>query len=409
MITINGPRLLDDLRALAAFGRYETGVDRVAFSPADLAARRWLTERFAAAGLKAHLDGFGTVYGTMPEVGKTLLIGSHSDTVPKGGWLDGSLGVIYALEIARAFREAGLSQRGIGIDVVSFQDEEGTYLACLGSRAFCGDLDAAAIAAARGKDGRPLTEAMAAGKLAGEPVRRDPARHLAFLEAHIEQGPRLEAAGRSIGVVEAIVGIRRLWLQSAGQADHAGTTPMPMRRDAGEPLLRFAAWVLHRFAAVAGPQTVWNIGSLALEPGAANVVPARGSLSFEFRDPDAARLDALEAEVLAAIADIRQGCRARLDAAVTTRIAPVAMDARIVGALAAAARELGHDPLMLASGAGHDAMILARHMPSGMLFVPSIGGRSHDVSEDTREEDIVAGCAVLARTAARLAQELADG
>jgi N-carbamoyl-L-amino-acid hydrolase len=406
LIEINPARLLADLRALAAFGRYETGVDRIAFSPPDVEARLWLKDQLAEAGLDASIDRFGTVYGSARNASKAILIGSHTDSVPKGGWLDGSLGVIYGLEIARAWAEAGLAKLGTSIDVVSFQDEEGSYLACLGSLAFCGELDPAAIEAARAKSGKRLADAIAESGLSGDPIRRDPSRQLAFLEAHIEQGPRLENAEKSVGVVNGIVGIRRLIVRTSGQADHAGTTPMNVRRDAGAPLLRLGAWVQDSFSAMAGLDTVWNIGNIVLEPGAANVVPARGSLSFEFRDPDSARLDALEARVLATIAGLQQHGRANIAAEFTTRIPPIAMDPSAANALAAAARDLGHEPLLMPSGAGHDAMILARHIPAAMLFVPSIGGRSHDIAEDTKEADIIAGCAVLARGAERLAMEM---
>src|SRR5271166_1102594 len=192
MIPVNGDRLLSDLRQLASFGRFKTGVDRVALSPADLEARRWLMRRMQEAGLEPQMDEVANVYGRDPKAKRALLIGSHTDTVPKGGWLDGALGVIYGLEIARAARERG-DPSPVGIDVVSFQDEEGTYLAFLGSRIFCNDLSEPEIDAAKSGEIR-LRSALAVVDRPKSPHRIDPRRHVCYLEAHIEQGPRLERA-----------------------------------------------------------------------------------------------------------------------------------------------------------------------------------------------------------------------
>jgi len=230
---IDAARVLTDLRALARFGAHGTGVSRPAFSAADIAARRWLAARFAEAGLAAHMDGVGSVLGRDVRAGIVLLAGSHSDSVPAGGWLDGALGVIYALETARAWRRAR-PDSAVGIDVISFADEEGTYAACLGSQTFCGTIDDVAWRS------DALRTALAAAGLSGRPDHRlDADRHKAYLEAHIEQGPRLEAAQVDVGVVVGIVGVRRLQVCFAGRADHAGTTPMAMRRDAGAALFAF--------------------------------------------------------------------------------------------------------------------------------------------------------------------------
>ncbi len=160
MIRINGKRLLADLRELASIGGFKTGVDRVALSAKDIEARRWLVDKLTAAGLQASMDRVGNVLGRDPEAKQAILIGSHTDTVPKGGWLDGALGVGYALEIARSAIEAN-EPHAIGVDVISFEDEEGTYLPFLGSRSFFGDLEANEIAAAKSKDGASLAAALA--------------------------------------------------------------------------------------------------------------------------------------------------------------------------------------------------------------------------------------------------------
>ena len=271
---VNGDRLLSDLRQLASFGRFKTGVDRVALSPTDLEARRWLMQRMQEIGLEPHMDDVANVYGVHPGAKRALLIGSHTDTVPRGGWLDGALGVMYGIEIARAARESGEPSL-IGIDVVSFQDEEGTYLAFLGSRMFCNELAPAEIDAARSA-GVSLRSVLSAVPPAKNPLRIDAARHVCYLEAHIEQGPRLEQAGRRIGIVTGIVGIRRFRIRTRGQADHAGTTPMANRRDAGAALLRLAAQVAREFPALGGKDTLWNIGSIVFRPGAPERRAERG-------------------------------------------------------------------------------------------------------------------------------------
>ncbi|RAI43383.1 M20 family metallo-hydrolase [Rhodoplanes roseus] len=405
MIAIRGDRLLDDLRTLARFGAYETGVDRVALSDLDLAARRWLVERLQAAGLAAAMDRVGNVLGRDPDADKAVLIGSHTDTVPIGGWLDGAMGVIYALEIARAFREAG-GRGPVGIDVVSFEDEEGTYLPFLGSRSFCGTLKPGEIEAARAEDGGPLPAALAPLAGASAEFRLDPARHLAFLEAHIEQGPRLEAAGRKIGVVTGITGIRRFRVTATGAANHAGTTPMAMRRDAGAALIRLAAWIGETFPALGGAETVFTIGAMAFRPGAANVVPGEAEMAVEIRDLDVAILDQMERALAERVAAASEGGVA-VAMVRTTLVAPTAMADEIVAALAAAADAAGHPPVMLPSGAGHDAMEVGRVLPAGMLFVPSIGGISHHVAENTSDADIVLGCEVMADAISRILQKIA--
>jgi N-carbamoyl-L-amino-acid hydrolase len=396
MPRIDGDRLLSELRELATIGRYETGVDRVAFSDADIAARRWLLRKFSEAGLEATIDRVGNVFGVTRGVPSAILIGSHTDTVPRGGWLDGALGVIYGLEIARSADRSGVC----GIDVISFQDEEGTYLPFLGSRSFCGDLAAAEAGAARARNGRTLSDALAAVANEAPSLRLDPARTLAYLEAHIEQGPRLEAARRRVGIVTGIVGIRRFRVIARGRADHAGTTPMASRHDAGAALIGLASWLASEFPRLGGPDTVWNIGSIAFHPGAANVVPGEAEMIVEFRALQTQVLDRLESRLRERASQNTGGVTTDLEE--TARVTPTEMARPLVDLLAAAAQSAGEEPLLIPSGAGHDAMVLARFVPAAMLFVPSIGGRSHHVSENTSEADIVLGCEVLAEAVARL-------
>ena len=399
MMTIDGARLLKDLRELAGFGSFGTGVDRPAFSDADMAARRWVCDRLAQAGLDAAIDNVGNVLGRA-DADRAVLIGSHTDTVPKGGWLDGALGVVYGIEIARTVRQADIAAGagGTGVDVISFQEEEGAFLPLMGSRAFCGEVSGAEFDAASNGEGRGLRQAIADWGLDGNPPARvDAKRHTAYLEAHIEQGPRLEAADLKIGVVTGLVGIRRFRINCAGQADHAGTTPMDMRRDAGAALVRLATALLDMFEAEAAPETVWNIGQVTFRPGAFNVVPEAAELLVEFRDTSPDRLVRLGDSLAAVVAAADGASNVAVTAVDAGGIAPAQLDQRLQAAITAAAADCGAPSVALQSGAGHDAMVLSKHVPAAMMFIPSIGGRSHHVAENTSDDDIVLGCRVLAR------------
>lgn len=388
-------RLLGDIRSLAAIGRVESGVHRPAFSKEDMAARYWLREKMAEVGLDAEVDSIGNVFGRMRDRTHAVLIGSHSDTVPYGGWLDGAMGVIFGLEMIRAFAESG---DGPGIDVVSFQDEEGTYLSFFGSRAFCGDDLAAEIEAARNPDGVRLVDAMGAAGLSGKPTTHlDPKRHLAYFEAHIEQGPILERHREQVGVVTGIIGNKTFRVTFHGEANHAGTTPMAMRHDAGAAALAFGAAVHERIAAAAAAQTVWNIGFARFGPGAANVVPEVAELIVQIRDTDAVLLMRLAAIVSEAAREYAARFRATFDIVSMQDSPPALMAPPLVDLIDRAAADVAATRRRMPSGAGHDAMVLARHVPSAMLFVPSIGGRSHHVSENTADADIVRGAEVMLR------------
>ena len=404
MPTINPERLLEDLRHLATFGKVDTGVRRLSLSPEDMAARRWLVERMTDAGLDASIDGVGNVLGHSTNSGKALLVGSHSDSQPRGGWLDGALGVIYGLETARALRESRETWE-LAVDVVSFVDEESTFCGCLGSRTFCGLLTTEEFAGLASRlDGWPLSDAINEAGLSGiQPARLRPERHAAYLEAHIEQGPYLESDGNSIGVVTSIVGIRLFEICFTGQANHAGTTPMHLRKDAGVSLIRFADRLHTAFEQIAGPKTVWTIGRVCFDPGAPSIIPGRSELTLQFRDPQIEKLDELETKLRELVATADCADQAGVSITRTGATPPAVMDADLQQHVAAAADQ--HAPgkwMRMPSAAGHDAMILAEQLPSAMLFVPSIGGISHDFAEDTNQEDIVLGGQVMATAAASI-------
>ena len=392
-------RTIADLRRLAEIGKFKTGVHRPALSDVDLEARRWLCDEMRAAGLDAEIDGVGTVLGRAPRASVALLLGSHSDTVPFGGWLDGAMGCIFALAVARAW-SATASGAAVGVDVVSFTDEEGTFMACGGSRVFCGDLRLEDFDTARSASGESFTERLRALGLAGRPLARlDPARHRAFLEAHIEQGPRLIESGVAVGAVSGIVGLRRRRVTFHGQADHAGTTPMSMRRDAGAAMHAFAVAAVETLLAAGSPESVCNIGVVSVKPGAANVVPHEAEIVVEFRDLSTPVMERMDEALLSLIAARDGAGGVRIDSARIGVIEPTQMDARLITHIERAAGEVGASYMGMPSGAGHDAMILGRRIPAAMLFAPSVGGRSHHISEDTDEADIRRALRVYVRAA----------
>lgn len=406
MPQVDGARVLADLKRLAEFGRYKTGVHRPTYSPDDVASRHWIADRLAAAGLVPEIDGIGNVFGRNHLAPRRLLVGSHSETQPYGGWLDGSLGVVYAIELARVFT-ADPDCGGLGIEAVAWADEEGHYGQMLGSRSFTGAIDEAELAMCKSRDGVPLSVALEKAGFAGRPRELvEPARYVGYLEAHIEQGDTLDSSNGRIGVVEAIVGIRNFRVVFAGQQNHAGTTQMARRKDAGVAMVRLAAKIHDRFAEIAGPRTVWTIGRMLIDPNAPSVVPGRAEMQVQFRDTDTAVLDRFEARLheLAAAAQSAGPCAVTIEP--MAQVEPRAMDARFRNAVEKAAER--HAPgahLRMPSGAGHDAQILSHRLRSGMMFIPSLNGISHHWSEDTREEDIVLGAQVFADAAYLILKE----
>jgi N-carbamoyl-L-amino-acid hydrolase len=404
MPRIDPDRLLSDLRALRAIGAQGPGVVRPAFSAADMEARRWLRDRYADAGLDATIDGVGNVFGRSRCPGRALLIGSHSDTQPTGGWLDGALGVIYGLEVVRALA-ADAATQALPVDAVSFQDEEARFVGCLGSRSLTGALTKAMESGATDAHGTALADALRDAGLAGVPrLRLEPDRYAGFLEPHIEQGPHLEDAGLRVGVVTGIVGLRGIRLVFRGQQNHAGTTMMSRRRDAATALYDLAHRINQEFPAVAGERSVWTMGRVRIEPNATSIVPGYAELDLQFRDPEDGPLDAFESVVARLVDEFNARGGVTVEAIrARAPIRPSTMDERLRAHLEAAAER--HAPgrwQRMPSGAFHDAGIVSECVPAAMLFIPSLGGISHDFAEDSREEDIVLGCQVAADAAAAI-------
>jgi beta-ureidopropionase / N-carbamoyl-L-amino-acid hydrolase len=399
---INGERLLADLRTLSTIGgQADGGVDRLAWSEADLAARRWFAERIREAGLEPRVDAALNVFGHLPgSVGPRLLTGSHLDSVPNGGRLDGAYGAVAGLEVLRTMMESAdpLAAR---VEVVGFADEEGVRFGTglIGSLALTGELDLNRLREERDWQGVPIRQVIAT---AGREVDRmlDAQQHLpsiaAFLELHIEQGPRMETDGVDLAVVTGIVGVYREQVRVLGSQNHAGSTPFRLRHDAGRAAARAAAG-MRELVQTIDPEAVANIGVMQFHPGGVNVIPGRATFTLEVRhleEPVVHRIVETFKTNLETIS-AEEGCRA--DTQQVSWVPPARMNAEQMAILEAACQELGRKPIRMWSGAGHDAAILARHVPTGMLFVPSIGGVSHSPLETTSDEHLVLGARALLR------------
>ena len=400
---VDGVRVLADLNALRGIGAYKTGVHKPTFSEPHMQSLQWLAQRLPEAGLDAEIDGIGNVLGTSGRSGPKLLAGSHLESQNYAGWLDGPLGVVYALEAARVIN-AEPGANGI-VEVAAWCDEEGHFGSFLGSRSYVGALTEADIDAARDRSsGRTMRDALRDVGLAGRPrATAERGRHVGYLEAHIEQGRTLESGGLAIGVVTSIVGIWQYRITFEGEQNHAGTTRMDVRRDAGLALARFCVAIDERFPRSCGPRTVWTTGRITLDPGAPSIIPGRAEMLFQIRDDDPDVINRLEALLrdMAAEASAQGRCTVAVERIRTGT--PALMNAAFQQAIeAACVVRAGGRSIRMPSGAGHDAQVLATIMPAGMLFVPSIGGVSHHWSENTEDADIVTGAEVFVDACRRL-------
>ncbi|QBQ54539.1 Zn-dependent hydrolase [Nitrosococcus wardiae] len=407
-LRVNFERLQADVEALARIGRHENySLYRMAFSEGDRAAREWLQKRIQEAGLDLYVDGAANIHARFNWDGQrpSIMIGSHIDTVPGAGHLDGALGVLVGLECLRRFKELGLSLR-YGVEATAFTDEEGRFGGLLGSQAICGQLTPEAIYNARDLDGISLSQAMTAQGLNPSDIlraRRKPESLLAFLELHIEQGPVLEREGVSIGVVEGIVGLFKWEVTLKGTANHAGTTPMDMRQDAFQGLAEFAGEIPRILEENGSARSVATIGRVEIFPGAANVVPGSVKFSLDVRDTEAVILKDLADAFRRALSAIARRRGLMFEFEVLSEIEPVKCDPGLMEAIFDAARNLGVEPLQMPSGAAHDTQIMATLTRAGMIFVPSQGGRSHSPAEWTPWEDIETGANVALNTLYQLA------
>ncbi len=402
LLRINSERFLNDIHCLAQIGATaDGGVCRLALSPEDVAGRAWFEARVQESGLEFKQDGAGNISAQLPAANpdaQTLLAGSHLDTVFNGGRFDGALGALAALEALRTIKDAGIVPP-MHLEAISFTDEEGSFFSILGSQAMIGALDGESFANPRGG-----VEAFEAGLarlgLTTESIlsaKREPHSLCGFVEVHVEQGTRLEGAGLDIGVVTGIVGIRSAWVHFYGQAAHAGTMPLAKRKDAlwgaSEFVQRAKTLVMDQFT-----PGVMNCGQIEALPGAFNIVPAEVRMSLEFRNGSEPLLDEM-AEVLFGLAEEvaeANGLDLKIEMAHGCIAAPSAEP--VMGAIELACEALGLKGKRMLSLAGHDTQALATVTPSGMIFVPSVDGISHNPNELTHDEDLVNGANVLLHT-----------
>jgi len=397
---VNGDRIQQHVTALSKYGANpEGGVNRVAFSDADIAGRKYVAGLMQEAGLTIRTDAAGNIIGRREGSNAKLppiLIGSHTDSVPGGGNYDGDVGVIGAIEVAQTLQEHGVRLKH-PLEVVIFADEEG---GTVGSFAMIGRLqpDALDLTTHSGKTIRDGIRAVG-----GDPDRlaeavRKPGDLTAYVELHIEQGAILDESDIDIGVVEGIVGIRWWDVTVEGIANHAGTTPMNRRRDALLSAAEFALAVNRVATSMPGRQ-VATVGRIRAEPGAPNVIPGKVVLSLEIRDLDAAKMttvyDAIHAEA-DKIAQARQTPFTFTQLKVSSEPAPT--DPRLQRIISKAASSLNLSTKLMPSGAGHDAQEISHIAPTGMIFVPSVGGISHAPKEFTSQQDMANGANVLLQT-----------
>jgi N-carbamoyl-L-amino-acid hydrolase len=406
-LRIDGARFRREFDLLCQIGAYgDRGLNRPALSEAHLEARAWFSERAREAGLEVRVDGAGNHSAFLacgPGGAQTLLLGSHLDSVPKGGRYDGALGVLAALEVVRRVGEAGI-RLPFHLEAIDFTDEEGTLVSFLGSFAFCGKLSRDELENPRG-DREALIAGLARAGLSFDSVlsaQRDPASLACYLELHVEQGPCLEQAGVPIGVVTRIAGISFQRLRYLGTAGHAGTIDMQSRKDAAQGAAAFTL-AARRVVLEGFPDCFSNVGSIQLEPGFFNIIPETATLGYEFRAPDERKFRELKAALQGEAETAASRFGLGLEQEFLGARRPVVMSAKIQGAIRAATESLGLAHMPLVARAGHDAQPISDVCPAGMIFVPSAGGISHSPDEFTAWEDCEYGANVLLQAALRYA------
>jgi N-carbamoyl-L-amino-acid hydrolase len=406
-LTVNSGRLEQRIEKLAEYGKkQERGVNRVAFSDEDIQSRQYILTLMKEARLNTHIDEAGNIIGRREGTNPSLppiAFGSHTDTVPQGGKYDGAVGVLGAIECAQVLSENSVKTRH-PLEVIVFTDEEGGLI---GSKAIIGTLTAEALAVIT-HSGKTVREGIKA--LGGDPdaleraVRKKDA-FTAFIEIHIEQGSTLSSKGIDIGVVEGIVGINWWDVTIEGFANHAGTTPMDKRQDALLAAARLIIAVNKVVTSVPGRQ-VGTVGRINAEPGAPNVIPGKVVMSLELRDLSAEKIETVFQKIVKKAEAIAEQTDTKISfAPIEATAVPTPTDPSIRKIIAESAEELGLSNLFMPSGAGHDAQNMAKITPTGMIFVPSIGGVSHSPKEFTPAKDVANGANVLLHTILKIDQK----
>ena len=405
-LRVDGARLLRRIAALAEIGPLEGGgSNRLALTDADKEGRDLVVTWMLDLGLEVGIDEIGNVVGTRAgrEPGAPVMTGSHIDTVRTGGRYDGNLGVLAGLEVVEVLEAAGVTTRR-PLAVAFFTNEEGSRFQpdMMGSLAYVGGIPLEEALDVTGIDGATVGDELVRIGYAGSLPCPGPAP-AAFVELHIEQGPVLEARGVTIGAVEGVQGISWQELTITGQSNHAGTTPMSMRHDAGFAAAEIVAYV-RRLALEMGGHQVATVGRLDLHPDLVNVVPGKAVLTVDLRNTDAALLESAEAALAGFCRDLERREGVAIMSRSLARLDPVEFDPDTVLLVEQTAKGLGHSVHRLPSGAGHDAQMMARVCPAAMVFTPSRGGISHNPAEHTDPVDLEAGANVLLQVLLALAE-----
>ncbi|WP_457935439.1 Zn-dependent hydrolase [Mesorhizobium sp. 10J20-29] len=395
-IQMNAERLQKRVEAMAAIGALQGGgVCRLALTDADRKGRDHLVAEMKGLGLKVQIDAIGNIFGTRSarKSSPTIMLGSHIDTVATGGPYDGALGVLAGLEVVAALNDAG-AETELPITVAAFTNEEGARFApdMLGSLVFVGGFGLREALDTIGIDGKRLGDELERIGYAG--LDEGPREIAAYFELHIEQGPVLEDENVQIGVVGGVQGISWTELTVQGRSAHAGTTPLRMRLDAGLAAARIAAGVGDIVRNIGGEQ-VGTVGALTLSPNLVNVVAEKAVMTVDLRNPDESILELCEARLADLIEQVSEQERVTVERRCLARFQPVDFAPELVDEVEAAAKELGLTARRLYSGAGHDAQMIARIAPAAMIFVPSVNGISHNITEYTKPADLANGTNVL--------------
>lgn len=399
-LSINLDRVKNDIYTIGHYGYNpeDQGIYRQGFSDEDIKLRMWFQKYMDEIGLDTDIDGVGNVIGRLGDpADKTLLIGSHLDSVPAGGLFDGVLGVVAGLECIRVLKENNVPLKH-AVEVIGTSEEEGRFGGMLGAEALTGNLKMDWLERAKDANGEMLKDAMARQQFRyweATEVARDPDSLVGFLELHIEQGPVLEAEQQHIGVVEGISGVFKWLVKLIGKPDHAGTAPMNLRSDAFMGVADFAHEISRIIDEEGTDKTRLTIGTLELKPGFAHTVPGQADFTIVGRD--------MSEDVMHAVAD---SCRKVLSAIARKHklmfeyeqmswLAPRYCDRGMMDLLEKHSNALGYKTIVMPSGAGHDAQFFSDITPTGLLFIPSVGGISHAPDEWSHWHDVEKGCNVL--------------
>lgn len=402
---ISATQLHKTITELSKIGREpEGGITRLTFSKTDVEARNYVSNLIRHAGMSVKVDEFGNIIGKTLGSSKrpTIACGSHIDTVPNGGKLDGAYGVLSAIEAIRSIHQHRLAPNA-ALQIIVFTEEEGArFGAFIGSRGFTGLLTKSAAYALQDKNGITFKQAMQEANIKPNSASRDHTDIKSYVELHIEQGPILEREHASIGVVESIVGLGELEIGITGEAGHAGTTPMQLRRDALAGAARIVLGV-NEIAREIDRTAVATVGSVAAFPGASNVVPGHAVITVDFRDTSIHGMRLLEKKIITFSKLLGNQYNLQISVRQKNLTKPTKMSRNITRIIEESSRSLGLSYKRMPSGAGHDCQNIANITKTGMIFVPSHGGMSHVPQEYTRPEQLEAGANTLMQTLLRLA------